>query len=67
VELRFRLSALEEVRAWILGFAGHAEALAPSNLRQAVVEAAQARRASDRARTVCEGLTATARSIPRTA
>lgn len=40
-ELRFRVSALEEIRTWVLGFAGDAEAIAPLELREQVRVAAE--------------------------
>ena len=36
IELRLRLSALEDVARWILGFGSQAEALAPAELRETV-------------------------------
>lgn len=41
VDLRFRLGALEEIRTWVLGFGGHAEALEPAELREQVRMAAE--------------------------
>ena len=42
VELRLRLSSLDEVKRWVLSWGGHAKVLQPSELVQAVQEAARA-------------------------
>lgn len=41
VELRLKLSGLEEIERWVLGWAGHAEVIEPPELVQAVETAAQ--------------------------
>jgi len=41
VELRLRLGSLVEVQRWILGWAGHAEIVAPRELTDGVLEAAR--------------------------
>lgn len=46
LELRFQLSALEEVCTWILGFRGEAEAVEPPALRRMVREASERTRAA---------------------
>ena len=50
VELRLRLSSLDEVKRWVLSWGGHAKVLEPPELVQAVQEAARAMlRAADEA------------------